>query len=83
VSREDISAGTYFHCANAGLVFTCLFVVTTAGSLGPFAPILIAGALYVLLWAVTTELALWLWWIAGRHIGRWLQRRPTCERRPT
>ncbi|AQH06146.1 hypothetical protein A9R05_44965 (plasmid) [Burkholderia sp. KK1] len=61
---------TALHAGVVTLIATAVFMMLTAGDLGPLGPLIIAASFYVIFAAVVIELVLGL-----ISLGRWLARR--------
>lgn len=61
---------TILHAAVLTLIATAIFMMATAGEMGPMGPLIIALSFYLIFAAVTIEAFLGLF-----SLGRWLARR--------
>ncbi|CAM2198486.1 conserved protein of unknown function (plasmid) [Paraburkholderia kururiensis] len=61
---------TALHAGVVTLIITAVFMMVTAGDLGPLGPLIIAASFYAVFAAVVIELVLGLF-----ALGRWLARR--------
>ncbi|MFS2023494.1 hypothetical protein [Massilia sp. CT11-137] len=61
-----------YHLASIALFLLGFFVTFTASDLGPFAPLLVSGGIYLVALSILLQAVYWLKAFLRRMLGSWL-----------